>query len=1112
MTYLVGGLRWMARKSVAFGLALATLAPMAVQAQQQATLTGRVTDEGGQPLDGATIFIAELNTGGLTNAQGRYSIVIPAARVRGQEVTVQARFIGYTAVSKRITLSGGSIETNFELKQDINRLSQVVVTGVTGATEVKKLAFTVAQVSAADMPVAGANPLAQLQGKVPGANIVSATGRPGSSPSVILRGPQSLNASGRGQDPLYIIDGVVSQGGLQDINPQDIENIEVVKGAAAASLYGSRAGNGVINITTRTGKSGAEGVRFRTQMEYGQSSIEGEYEFPFTHFMTMNETMDRFCVVVSGQQQCSRTIDMITEADRINNNPGPNPLAPPSIQNDGGISANPAVVIPGGTNLRSLFQVNRYPLAGNPVRQALTNGQTWNGTVDATGRVGKTNFFASMNQLRQEGAVKFLNGYTRNAVRLNLDHQFGTDVDLQFRTNYSEASDWNTGGGTQWFRLTRQPAYVDLNRRDQFGRLHIRSVVQQQGQQNQNPLYDFENFQPLNRISRFVGSLNLRWRPLTWLDAEAQYGYDSRQNFAQTQQDRGYRTTQNSPFANLGNNSRSAGRSNSSNASLNVTARRSWFEDALNTRLTMRYLYEEQNSWFQSSNGEQLAVPGLRSPNAAITNFSYGGDEDAVRQIGMFTNLDLDYKGRYIVGMLFRRDAASLFGAANRWQSYGRASLAWRLSDEPWFNVPMFSDLKFRASRGTAGNRPNFSAQYETYTIGTGGTLNPATLGNKALRPEISTETEIGVDMELFSKYGITITRANNVINDQLLQVPPPAIAGFANQWLNAGELTNNTWEASLRIPVLSRADLNYSVQLNYDATTSLISRLDVPLYFISSPLFKIEQGQRFGQMWGRQFVTECSQLPSASASRCGGAGSAYQKNDDGFVVYVGEGNALNEGITKNLWMTNLPASQSPWGNQIINWGLPITRFNETGQAMIDKVGNALPRYRWSMAHNFGWKRLTAYALVDATIGKSVYNEARQWSLGDFQHRETDQIGKTVENAKPIGYYWRAQGPFGVGIGGLYDILGPNNNTVEDASFARVREVTLGYRLGSIAGFGNWTASIIGRNLLTFTNYRGFDPEVGLGGGQLGSGVLNAQDVSGFPNLRQFTFSIATSF
>jgi TonB-linked SusC/RagA family outer membrane protein len=1098
----------MARKRVAFGLALATLAPLAVQAQQQSTLTGRVTNEGGEPLDGATIFIAELNTGGLTNAQGRYSIVIPAARVRGQEVTMQARYIGYTAVSTRITLSPGTVETNFTLKQDVNRLSQVVVTGVTGATEIKKLPFTVAQVSAADMPVAGANPLSQLQGKVAGANIVSSSGRPGTAPAIILRGPQSLNASGRGQGPLFIIDGVVSQGGLQDINPQDIENIEVVKGAAAASLYGSRAGNGVINITTRNGKSGSEGVRFRTQLEVGTQSMENEYEFPTTHFMTMNETMDRFCVVLTSAQTCARTIDLDEEALRINNTSDVNPLPAVNIVNDAGIARNP-----GATALRSQFQANRYPLAGNPVRQVLTNGQTWNGTIDATGRVGKTNFFASLNQLRQEGAVKFANGYNRNSVRLNLDHQFGNDVDLQFRTSYSEASDWNTGGA--WFRVTRQPANANLLRRDDQGRLFIRTVVQQQGTQNDNPLYSFENFRPLNRISRFVGSLNLRWRPLTWLDAEAQYGFDGRQNFQETQRDRGFRTIFNSPAANLGDVDRSAGRSNSSNASLNVTARKGWFDDALNTRLTARYLFEEQMGNSQSAGGEQLAVPGLRTPNSAITNFSIGGSESQVRQIGMFTNLDVDYKGRYILGALFRRDAASLFGASNRWQSYGRVSAAWRLSDEPWFNVPMFSDFKFRASRGTAGNRPNFTAQYETFTIGTGGALNPATLGNRALRPEVSTETELGVDLEFFSKYALTVTHANNVIDQQLLQVPPPAIAGFANQWINAGQLTNNTWEVTLRVPVISRQDLNYNVQLNFDRTTSLISRLDVPQYFIGDggSRYLIDQGVNFGEIHGRQFVNDCSMLPADFQSRCGGAGRAFQKNSDGLIVYVGEGNSLGDGITKNLWMTAVPASESPWGNQTMGWGLPILNRNDAGGFVVDAVGNALPAYRWSMANNFSYKRLTGYALFDATMGKDVYNRARQWSLGDFMHGETDQIGRSVEEARPIGYYWRCGSPCSVGIGGLYDVLGPNNNTVEDASFVKLREVTVGYRIGPVGGIGDWTASVIGRNLITWSSYRGFDPEVGAGnGGQLGSGVLNATDDFGFPNLRQFTFSISTSF
>ncbi|MFM8909596.1 MAG: TonB-dependent receptor plug domain-containing protein, partial [Gemmatimonadota bacterium] len=272
-------------------LASATVA----SAQAGATNTGRVTSEAGQPLYGANITIEALTISVGTNEEGRYTMTIPGARARGQQVVLRARAIGYVPVVKTITVSAGAQSHDFALKQDVNRLSQVVVTGVTGATEVKKLPFTVAQVTAEDMPVPGSNPLAQLQGKVPGANIVSASGRPGSAPAVILRGPQSINASGRGQDPLYIIDGVISQGGIQDINPQDIENVEVVKGEDESSLYGSRAGTGVIPSTTRSGKNAGEGIRFRSQFEYGSSDIENEYRYPFTHFMLMDEAYSRYC-------------------------------------------------------------------------------------------------------------------------------------------------------------------------------------------------------------------------------------------------------------------------------------------------------------------------------------------------------------------------------------------------------------------------------------------------------------------------------------------------------------------------------------------------------------------------------------------------------------------------------------------------------------------------------------------------------------------------------------------------------------------------------------------------------------------------------------------------
>lgn len=1102
-------MRWLYRVPVAAAL---LIVPQVAQAQGPAVITGVVKSEFGDPLENANVYIVELAISVGTNATGRYTINIPADRVRGQSVQIRARAIGYKADIKPLTLRAGNQTFDFSLQKDVNRLQEVVTTGVTGATEQKKLAFSVAQVSDKDMPVPGANPLAQLQGKVAGANIVSNSGRPGTAPAIILRGPQSINATGRGQDPLYIIDGVISQGGLQDINPQDIESIEVVKGAAASSLYGSRAGNGVIQITTRSGKNQSEGVRFRAQVEYGQSQIENEYQYPTTHFMLMNENASRFCAVVAGAQDCARTLDIYQEAYRINNDGGDFSLSASSIRNDGGIALNP-----GQLNLRSLYQVNEFPQTYNPVAQLVTNGQVVNSTLDATGRVGRTNFFGSINQLRQEGSMKFMPGYTRNSMRVNLDQQLGGNINFSLRSSYSAANDYNSGGS--FFSLTRQPVNSNLLATDSKGRLFIRSVAQQQGAQNTNPAYANQNFQPLNRIDRFVGNATVRWTPLSWLDGEANFGYDNRNNFEEWQQDRGYRTSAQNA-TNLGQNRRTAGRAFSLNSSVNLSARKNWFDDALSSRLTLRYLEEAQNARDTESRGTNLAVPGLIVPNAAIQQTLYNGSTEIVRQQGYFANLDLDYKGRYIIGALVRRDASSLFGAANRWQTYGRGSFAWRLSDEPWFNIDQVSDLKFRYSVGQAGNRPIFAAQYETFTIGTGGALNPNTLGNKNLRPEVSTETEYGMDLELLGKYGLTLTKSRNVIEDQILQVPPPAAAGFANQWRNAGQLTNNTFEASLNIPIIATRAVDYSARINYDRTRSVISRLDVPEYFVSAAgqqgsetMFKIVQGGQMGQIYGRKFVKECGQLPANFQSRCG-AGLDYQRNSDGFIVYVGQGNTLADGITKNLWMTRVPGAQAPWGGgtnaEALNWGFPILERDSLGAVPVLPIGNALPDFRWSLSQNFRYKRFTAFGLLDAVVGKDVWNIGRQWSLGDFMHRDTDQSGKTVADARPIGYYFRAVST--QGIGGLYDVLAPNNNTVEDAGFVKVREISVGYRIGSIGGVGNWTASLIGRNLLTFSSYKGFDPEVGAGGGALGSGVLNAIDNFQFPNLRTFTFSLNTSF
>jgi hypothetical protein len=261
--------------------------------------------------------------------------------------------------------------------------------------------------------------------------------------------------------------------------------------------------------------------------------------------------------------------------------------------------------------------------------------------------------------------------------------------------------------------------------------------------------------------------------------------------------------------------------------------------------------------------------------------------------------------------------------------------------------------------------------------------------------------------------------------------------------------------------------------------------------------------------------VQTCDQLPGSFQSQCGGAGKAFQKNDEGLIVWTG-GLPTTVGITNNAYGATLAASQGPWGAPAA-WGMPIVIRDSTSNAATKPIlllpnGHSLPDFRWSMSHTAKYKRLSAYVLLDAVHGTDVWNEEMHWSFGDFQSNLEDQNGKTVQQAKPLGYYWRVGPPEAAGIGGFYGQLNSNMVSVEDASYLKLRELSLGYHIGRIAGYGDWTLSVVGRNLKTWTHYRGFDPEVGQTGGNNGSAVLSTVDGFGFPNLRTFTVGLTTSF
>ena len=721
--------------------------PTARAQAQNAVITGKVTTEFGQPLEGANVFITELSISVGSNAQGQYTITVPAARVTGQQIVLRARSFGFVPQGMPLTLRAGSQTADFTLKQDVNRLQEVVVTGVTGATEQKKLPFSVAHVDDSQMPVPGSNPLTQMQGKVPGAQIVSASGRPGSAPSVMLRGPKSINASGRGQEPLYIVDGIVLEGGVDngrspiaDINPQDIESVEIVKGAAASSLYGSRAGNGVIQITTRSGKRGGDGLRFNARTEYGRGDIENQFGFAKRTAMMMDETKTRFCVKGTGPV-CASTVDLAGEAFRTNDGFQEVAGTPVGFVDDFGIAGAPSKV-----QQRVLFQNEQFPVSYNPINQMVTPGNTTNSTFDASGRFGKTSIFGSVNNVYNGGSIRYLTGLKRNSVRLNADQEVGDALSFGVRTFYSRSSsdgaDQENGNG--FFRLTRTPAGVNLLALDSHSRLYIRSNPLNQGTQNENPAYDFQNQRQLDQNDRFLGNITSTYKPFGWLDFNGNVSYDRNNGTSFFQRDKGYRTTGGAPSQPLGTQTLSTNNDQSVNTGIDGSAHRTFGD--WTTRLTAGYLYEQQDFFSTTQSGNTLAVPGLYTTNSATAGYSIGSTTQSIRSLGMRSGFDVDYKERYIASFIARRDGSSLFGSDNRWANYGRAALAWRASDEPWWFLPQLNDFKLRAAIGTAGGRPRFSGQYETFTIGTGGSLSANTLGNKKLRPETTTEVELGID------------------------------------------------------------------------------------------------------------------------------------------------------------------------------------------------------------------------------------------------------------------------------------------------------------------------------------------------------------------------------
>lgn len=707
-------------------LALAVLPVAAPLAAQTGTITGSVSDvETGQLLESALVRVDDAEGGVLTNASGRYVIVGVAAGSR--QLTFE--ILGYDSRTLQIDVTAGqTAELNAELSRGALELQELIVTGVARATPKVKLPFTVEKLDLADTPVPAVSAENYLIGKVPGIKVVGGSGQPGTTGDILLRGATSINGS---QDPLIIVDGVITTNSFDDIVALDIESMEVVKGAAGASLYGSRAANGVIQIRTKrgTGFGGRDYNQLVLRNETGQDRLVGDIQLSNYHPWEVDASGN--LVDVKGN-----VISDISDPDIEN----------PALNGDGVFKS---------------FQDNPWPSTlpiYDQVDRVYTAGTFMSNYAVVEGRNGDTSYRSSFEWQVDRGVLSRWNdGFDRKGFRINLDHDVRSNLTVALSTSYTE-SEQEDLGSAPFYDLTFMGPYVDLLRRDPstIGMRHCPAngclYVNPDPLSNQdNPLYHFELVDNRDWSEDVKASVNARWTPFSWMDVEGVFGLD-RNSFLQSNLSPPGRETAEGSVVTGSLWKRQDHRQNI-NSELTMSLSKAFGDLATRTRL--RYLQESSHyEWFDAEGTDFVANDVPRLNNLNPDSYQAESFVRDIRSEGYFLITALDYRGKYIVDALARRDGSSLFGENERWHSYYRTALAWRLAQESWWPLADVNEFKLRWSIGTAGRRPGFSAQYETYSV-SGGTIRPVTLGNKDLKPQRSTENEFGLDMVLFNTASI---------------------------------------------------------------------------------------------------------------------------------------------------------------------------------------------------------------------------------------------------------------------------------------------------------------------------------------------------------------------
>jgi len=1036
----------MTRRTRSFLSSLVVLAllPAVVAAQQIGIITGRVTTEGGQPVADARLRISGTTIAAVSGADGTYRLT--GAPAGAQQLRLVR--LGYAAQTKPVTVvAGQSAEVNFSLAEAVTTLDQVVVTA-TGQTERRRESgVSVGTIDSAMVNLATTPLLSNiLSSRIPGVTVQQASGTTGVGSRVRIRGSNSINLS---NEPLLIVDGtrvgnspnsgsfgvggqVISR--LEDFNPQDIESIDVVKGPAAAALYGTAAANGVIQITTKRGRAGR--TRWSGYEEFG--TIKDVFEYP-ANYNRIGTTLSTGI----NSQGCTLEREVLRVCA---------PFASPD-------------------SLRSWNPIENV----SPFREGFRQLHG----LSASGGGQATTYYVSGEYEREQGIYE-PNKLGRVSGRTNVRTQLRDDLDatitfgvVRYRLRLPNNDNSAFGAISAGFlgkAFDCSPTTFATN-------VYCGSDSLSRGYFNANiPSTQYYNITNDQQNDRLTANIQSNWSPRSWLRGVGLMGMD-----VLNRNDNSL-TPPGKVFFSASTLEGSRGQSRTRQPTYNLQG-----------SLIANYAIPNLKDWKgQTTAGGQyiredfrqttaqgaVLLPGTSSLNGTSARFSVNETNQEVITFGTFAQQQASFADRLFLTTSVRLDRSSAFGTNFKTVPYPSANASYVISDESFFPKTSFIDqVRVRAGWGKSGQRPVFrdaATYFSPVSMQVSGVESPAITvggtGNADLKPEVSTETEAGLEASLFnSRVNVEVTGYTKTTDDALVSKRlAPSLGVTATQLVNLGQVKNKGIEGLATVKILDMADVDLSTTVTVTANRNQLVSLGLdalgkplpPIFFGFSSTQEFRNGYPLGGYFQRK-ITSFADLD--------GNGILTRIN---CPAYAG---------TANPAMPNGPQCELQLSDSL------------------EYIGSPIPTRESSFNTSLGlFKYARVSALLDYRGGYRIFNSTTEFrcTLG------TPNCKDVYDKSLPLDQQARV----------VARLMGGYVGFIEDASFVKFRELALTLtapkQWATRAKVDGVSLTIAGRNLHTWTDYTGLDPEVNANAGS----NFTTSDFLTQPPVRYFVTRLSLQF